>query len=105
MLYAIGGQKLIRDSYHEAVEEGYRWHEFGDSHLILPGGEPIDGQESYLAAALNLLPVLSHNPQLMEGSCYCLRTFRTGDLNGAANVNVVSCSRLADLVDGTDGLR
>ena len=64
-----------------------------------------DGEQSYLAAALNLPPALRQNPRLMEGSCYCLSTFRTGDLNGAANVNVVSCSRLAELVDGTDGLR
>ncbi|MDX1413266.1 MAG: GAF domain-containing sensor histidine kinase [Candidatus Promineifilaceae bacterium] len=64
-----------------------------------------EDQDSYLAASLNLPPALRRDPQLMEGSCYCLRTFRTGDLNGAANVNVVSCSRLAELVDGTDGLR
>ena len=38
MLYAIGGQTLIRDAYGEAVREGYHWHEFGDSHLILPQG-------------------------------------------------------------------
>jgi two-component system NarL family sensor kinase len=41
----------------------------------------------------------------MEGSCYCLRTFQNGDLEGAANVNVIGCSRLNDLVDGTGGLR
>jgi two-component system NarL family sensor kinase len=41
----------------------------------------------------------------MEGSCYCLQTYGEGDLEGAANVNVVTCSRLAALVDGTDGLR
>ncbi len=64
-----------------------------------------DEQHSYLAAAQNLPPALRRNPQRMEGSCYCLRTFRTGDLEGAANVNVVGCSRLADLVDGTNGLR
>ena len=61
--------------------------------------------ESYLAAAQNLPPALRDNPQRMEGECYCLKTFRTGDLSGAANVNVVSCSRLSGLVDGTDGLR
>lgn len=67
---------------------------------------PEDGQdESYLAAAQNLPPVLAENPGYMEGDCYCLRTFRTGDLRGAANVNVVSCSRLWGLVDGTGGLR
>jgi S-adenosylmethionine:tRNA ribosyltransferase-isomerase len=35
MLYAIAGQDMIRQSYAEAVREGYLWHEFGDSHLIL----------------------------------------------------------------------
>ncbi|HEX6386440.1 MAG TPA: GAF domain-containing sensor histidine kinase [Anaerolineae bacterium] len=61
--------------------------------------------DSYLAAAQNLPPALANNPHKMEGSCYCLRTFREGDLEGAANVNVVECSRLYGLVDGTDGLR
>jgi S-adenosylmethionine:tRNA ribosyltransferase-isomerase len=37
MLYAIAGKELIQTAYAEAVRTGYRWHEFGDSHLILPG--------------------------------------------------------------------
>ena len=43
----------------------------------------------------------------MDGSgyCYCLDTYKRGDLEGAANVNVLTCSRLDGLVDGTDGLR
>ncbi len=62
--------------------------------------------EPFLAAAQNLPRALIENPQRMAGgSCYCLDTFRSGDLNGAANVNVVTCTRLKDLVDGTDGLR
>jgi two-component system NarL family sensor kinase len=61
--------------------------------------------QSYLAAAQDLPPALANNPQRMEGSCYCLDTFQAGDLEGAANVNVVTCSRLWGLVDGTDGLR
>jgi two-component system NarL family sensor kinase len=61
--------------------------------------------ESYLGAALNLPPALTKNPHRMSGRCYCLDTYRAGDLNGAANVNVVTCSRLKELVDGTDGLR
>lgn len=36
MLYAIAGPELICEAYAEAVREGYLWHEFGDSHLILP---------------------------------------------------------------------
>jgi two-component system NarL family sensor kinase len=61
--------------------------------------------QSYLAAAQNLPPALAHSPHRMEGTCYCLDTYRAGDLDGAANVNVVTCSRLWGLVDGTDGLR
>ena len=64
-----------------------------------------DTEESYLAASHNLPTGLSDNPEMMEGDCYCLRTYREGDLEGAANVNVVTCSRLSALVDGTDGLR
>lgn len=42
MLYALAGQDLIRTAYAEAVKEGYLWHEFGDSHLILttPPNQP-----------------------------------------------------------------
>jgi len=36
MLRAIADEELIEKSYGEALEHGYLWHEFGDSHLILP---------------------------------------------------------------------
>ncbi|MDF5754881.1 S-adenosylmethionine:tRNA ribosyltransferase-isomerase [Spongiactinospora sp. TRM90649] len=35
MLTAIGGRELVARSYEEALREGYLWHEFGDTHLIL----------------------------------------------------------------------
>jgi S-adenosylmethionine:tRNA ribosyltransferase-isomerase len=35
MLEAIGGEDLLRRSYSSALRNGYLWHEFGDSHLIL----------------------------------------------------------------------
>lgn len=34
MLEAFTGRSLLSDSYTSALEEGYLWHEFGDSHLI-----------------------------------------------------------------------
>jgi len=40
MLEAIAGRALLEASYAEAVKTGYRWHEFGDLHLILPSGRP-----------------------------------------------------------------
>lgn len=64
-----------------------------------------DADTPYLAAAHDLPPALAQNPARMEGSCYCLDTFCSGDLNGAANINVITCTRLKNLVDGTDGLR
>jgi S-adenosylmethionine:tRNA ribosyltransferase-isomerase len=35
MLEAIAGHDLLERSYAEALQHGYLWHEFGDSHLIL----------------------------------------------------------------------
>lgn len=64
-----------------------------------------DTGEHYLAASQNLPPVLRDNPVRMEGWCYCVDTYMKGDLKGAANVNVVACSRLKNLVEGTDGLQ
>jgi len=60
MLYAIAGQEMILSGYTEAVSEGYLWHEFGDSHLILPQrrsktytstwGQTVAGHLSEIAA-------------------------------------------------------
>lgn len=44
MLYTIASPDLIRSAYEEAVREGYLWHEFGDSHLIL--ASPRRGQSA-----------------------------------------------------------
>lgn len=35
MLYAIAGEEMVRSAYDDAVANGYLWHEFGDSNLIL----------------------------------------------------------------------
>jgi two-component system NarL family sensor kinase len=61
--------------------------------------------KTYLAASQNLPPALQNKPRRMRGTCHCLDTYLEGDLEGAANVNVLTCSRLSGLVDGTDGLR
>jgi S-adenosylmethionine:tRNA ribosyltransferase-isomerase len=36
MLDAVGGRALVAASYAAALRCGYRWHEFGDVHLVLP---------------------------------------------------------------------
>ena len=35
MLEAVAGRELVERSYAAALAAGYRWHEFGDSHLLL----------------------------------------------------------------------
>ncbi|MBZ0307685.1 MAG: GAF domain-containing protein, partial [Anaerolineae bacterium] len=64
----------------------------------------LQTSETYLAAAQNLPPALADYPERLQGSCYCLRTYQEGDLAGAANINVVTCSRLEFLMQGTEGL-
>ncbi len=36
LLEAVAGRPLVERSYAAAVALGYRWHEFGDTHLLLP---------------------------------------------------------------------
>jgi len=36
LVQAVAGRELLERSYAAAVESGYRWHEFGDLHLVLP---------------------------------------------------------------------
>jgi S-adenosylmethionine:tRNA ribosyltransferase-isomerase len=36
LLEAAAGADLLEDSYRAAVANGYRWHEFGDLHLVVP---------------------------------------------------------------------
>ncbi len=59
----------------------------------------------YLAASQNLPPALANNPARMEGWCLCLESYEGGDLEGAANIDVITCTRLKNLIKGTDGLR
>jgi two-component system NarL family sensor kinase len=62
-----------------------------------------ESNEPRLAASRALPSALRDHPDAMHGDCYCLKTFRAGDLRGAANVNVVWCSRLALLIDDDRG--
>jgi S-adenosylmethionine:tRNA ribosyltransferase-isomerase len=37
LLEAVAGPELVERAYREALRGSYRWHEFGDSCLLLPG--------------------------------------------------------------------
>src|SRR6266699_1513109 len=93
VLYAIAGHLNRKVDVHEALQEvlaqvtkllglqtGWVW-------LLNEAGSP------YLAAAQALPPYLADHPERMTGFCLCLDTFLHGDLEGAANINVLRCSR------------
>jgi two-component system NarL family sensor kinase len=61
--------------------------------------------EFYLAAQQSLPPALADNPARMEGSCWCLDCFDDGTMADAANIDIITCTRLKNLAEGTDGLR
>jgi S-adenosylmethionine:tRNA ribosyltransferase-isomerase len=42
LLAAVAGTELVQRAYDEAVRHRYRWHEFGDSCLLLP--VPLTGR-------------------------------------------------------------
>lgn len=61
--------------------------------------------EHYLAAAQNLPPALAGDPRQIEGWCRCVEAYLEGGLEQAENIDVITCSRLQGLAQGTDGLR
>src|SRR5713101_6782083 len=94
ILYTIAGNLNRKVDVHEALQEvlaqvtrllglqtGWVW-------LLDEQGSP------YLAASQALPPYLADHPERMTGFCLCLDTFVNGDLEGAANINVLRCSRL-----------
>ena len=94
ILYSIAGYLNHTVDVHEALQEvltrvtellnlqtAWVW-------LLDAMGEPR------LAAAQALPPYLADHPERMTGYCLCLDTFLDGVLEGAANINVLRCSRL-----------
>src|SRR3989440_1900055 len=102
VLYTIAGHLNRKVDVHEALQEvlaqvtkllglqtGWVW-------LLNEAGSP------YLAAAQALPPYLADHPERMTGFCLCLDTFLHGDLEGAANINVLRCSRLKNAERDSD---
>ncbi|HEV2653490.1 MAG TPA: GAF domain-containing sensor histidine kinase, partial [Ktedonobacteraceae bacterium] len=102
VLYAIAGYLNHQIDVHEALQEvlakvtemlglrtGWVW-------LLNEQGLP------YLAASQALPPYLADHPERMSGSCVCLDTFLSGDMEVAANIDVLRCSRLKNAERDSD---
>jgi two-component system, NarL family, sensor kinase len=61
--------------------------------------------EPYLAAYLNLPVNLVEHAVFMDGSCLCLDTYRMGDAEEAAKINIMPCSRLCKVEDLAEEFR
>jgi two-component system NarL family sensor kinase len=66
-----------------------------------------DTGDTYLAAARHLPPGLADHPARMDPRewCMCLERYALGTLERAANISLITCTRLSGLTEGTDGLR
>ena len=102
VLYAIAGylnhQVDVRDALQEILarvtellhlQTGWVW-------LLNEQGVP------HLAAFQALPPYLANHAERMTGSCLCLDTFLNGTLEGAANIDVLRCSRLKNAERDSD---
>ncbi len=102
VLYAIAGYLNRQVDVREALQEtlarvtqllhlqtGWVW-------LLNEQGSP------YLAAFQALPPYLANHSERMSGSCLCLDTFLNGTLEGAANIDVLRCSRLKNAERDSD---
>lgn len=61
-------------------------------------------EKLYTAVTINLPPALADHPRRMGGTCYCIDSYVDGDMDGAANINAILCTRLENLKHGTAGL-
>ncbi len=102
VLYTIAGylnrQVDVRDALQETLarvtellhlQTGWVW-------LLNEQGNP------HLAAFQALPPYLANHAERMSGSCLCLDTFLNGTLEGAANIDVLRCSRLKNAERDSD---
>src|SRR2546425_754261 len=102
VLYAIAGHLNRKVDVHEALQEvlaqvpRLRELQRGWVWLLDEQGSPC------LAASQALPPYLADHPERMTGFCLCLDTFVNGDLEGAANINVLRCSRLKNAERDSD---
>ena len=75
------------------LETGWIW-------LVEP-----DHKSVYLAASKDLPPALSQHPERLSGWCYCIKKYLSSEMEKAANISEITCTRLKDLSSGTKGLK
>ncbi|PQJ77683.1 LuxR C-terminal-related transcriptional regulator [Polaribacter porphyrae] len=91
-------QSALRNSLEKtceslAIETGWIW-------LTEPNNTSV-----YLAASYNLPPALKNHPERLSGWCYCIQQYLSDDIEEAINISEIACTRLKDIVSGTNDLK
>jgi two-component system NarL family sensor kinase len=103
MAAALNREVNLADALQTALAQVAELFELHTGWIFL---QLQDTGNFYLAAAQNLPPALADDScRLMEGDCTCLDSYRNDGLKRKDRINVITCSRLEDLLSGTDGLR
>ncbi len=94
VLYTIASQLNrnvdVREGVHEVLAQVTKLFGLQTGWVWLLDDE----RNPYLAASLTLPPYLADHHERMTGTCLCLDTFLANGLAGAANIDVLRCSRL-----------
>jgi len=75
------------------LQTGWIW-------LVHPSSNSV-----FLAASYQLPPAFTQHPERLSGWCYCIDRYLADHLSDASNISEITCTRLKDLKEGTNGLR
>lgn len=95
---ALDLEAALQTSLQEAVsllnlQTGWIW-------LLHPNTNSV-----FLAASYNLPPAFTKHPERLSGWCYCIEKYLGNQMETAVNISEITCTRLKDLEEGTNGLR
>lgn len=99
---ALNREVQLKDALETALYKIIKLFDLTTGWIFL---KEDDTEKFYTAVTIDLPPALADHPRRMGGTCYCIDSYVEGDMDGAANVNAILCTRLENLKDGTAGLR
>lgn len=98
---ALNREINLKDALETSLEKIVNLFDLTTGWIFL---KDDDSENFYTAVTIDLPPALADHPRRMGGTCYCIDSYVDGDMEGAANINAILCTRLKNLKDGTAGL-
>lgn len=98
---ALNREVNLKDALETSLQKIVKLFDLTTGWIFL---KEDDSEKFYTAVTIDLPPALADHPRRMGGTCYCIDSYVDGDMEGAANINAILCTRLENLKDGTAGL-